>query len=68
LFFVRAALHPEFFTHSDFGLIEDMIEAGKAGERKIVVYENAGFSFEAVGFEGRSAAVFMGDTDHFDLL
>jgi hypothetical protein len=49
-------------------LIEDIIQTGEAGEWEITRQDGAGFGFQGIGFEGRSAADFMGDNHHRHIL
>jgi len=61
-------LHPDLFRNPQITLIEDLIQAGKAGEGKLFRQDGAGFRLRTVGFEGRSAAGFMADNHHVHIL
>jgi hypothetical protein len=57
-------LHSELFTYPQLRLLEDIIQTGEAGKGEIFGRECADFSFKGIGFDGRSAADFMGHKHH----
>jgi len=55
---------PQLFGETDFGLVEDFFETGKAGEWKALYRNGAHFSDGPVGLQRRSTAFFVDEGHH----